>query len=239
VKILVSVIAYNEEANIRTTLEDLRSHNCGFDTVVIDNGSHDRTAAVCQELHVPVVTHCINTGGSMGTVTSYFNYAYEYGYDCLCQFDGDGQHLATELPSIIGPIQRDEADYVIGSRFISKVGFQSTALRRIGISSFSSLVSSIVGHKVTDVTSGFRAYSRKVIRFFGTQYRYEIYDTSQLLLLSHFAGARIAEVPIRMRERVYGKSEYGLRDAFTFPLKGILSITGALLQRQQIQVGRR
>jgi hypothetical protein len=239
VKTLVSVIAYNEEANIRATIEDLRAHNCGFDLVVIDNGSHDATVAICRDLGVPTVSHCINTGGSMGTVTSYFNYAYDHGYDCLCQFDGDGQHLAAELLAIIAPIQRGEADYVIGSRFLAKEGFQSTALRRIGISTFSWMVSNIVGQQVTDVTSGFRAYSRKVIEFFGACYRHEVYDTSQLLLLSHFSGARIAEVPIRMRERAHGKSEYGLRDAVTFPLKGIVSIAGALLQRQQIQVGRR
>ena len=198
-KTLISIIAYNEERNIRTTIEDLRAHNCGFDIVVIDNGSHDRTSAICRELGVPVVSHCINTGGSMGTVTSYFNYAHQYGYDCLCQFDGDGQHLASELPPSSAPVERGEADYVIGSRFLAKEGFQSTALRRIGISSFSWIVSSIVGQKVTDVTSGFRAYSRKVIEFYGAYYRYEVHDTSQLLLLSHFGGAQIPEVPIRMR----------------------------------------
>jgi glycosyltransferase involved in cell wall biosynthesis len=239
VKTLVSVIAYNEEPNIRATIEDLRTHNCGFDLVVIDNGSHDATATICHDLGVRLVSHCINTGSSMGTVTSYFNFAYDYGYDCLCQFDGDGQHLATELPAIIAPVQRGEADYVIGSRFLAKEGFQSTGPRRIGISSFSWIVSNIVGQKVTDVTSGFRAYSRKVIEFFGAYYRDEVHDTSQLLLLSHFSGARIAEVPIRMRERAHGKSEYGLRAALTFPLMGVVSITGALLQRQQIQVKRR
>ena len=96
-KTLVSVIAYNEEPNIRATIEDLRTHNCGFDIVVIDNGSRDATAAICRDLGVPVVSHCINTGGSMGTVTSYFNYTYHHGYDCLCQFDGDGQHLAYRI----------------------------------------------------------------------------------------------------------------------------------------------
>ena len=127
---LISVIAYNEALNIRAALKDLRTHNCGFDIVVIDNGSHDGTAAVCRELHLPVVSHCINTGGSMGTVTSYFNYAYDQGYDCLCQFDGDGQHLATELPAIIAPIQRGEADYVIGSRFLAREGFRVVGLEK-------------------------------------------------------------------------------------------------------------
>jgi glycosyltransferase involved in cell wall biosynthesis len=235
VKTLVSVIAYNEELNIRAALQDLRDHNCGFDIVVIDNGSSDATAARCREMGVPVVSHCINSGGSMGTVTSYFNYAWHHGYDCLCQFDGDGQHIATELPKIIEPVRRGEADYVIGSRFLSKEGFQSTAVRRAGIQLFSWLDSRIMGQTVTDVTSGFRAYSRRVIEFFGCIYRLELHDTNQLLLASQFHGARIVEVPVQMRERAHGQSEYDWINAVAYPFLGAVNILGVRLQKKQIQ----
>ncbi|MCU0785268.1 MAG: glycosyltransferase family 2 protein [Verrucomicrobia bacterium] len=237
-KTLVAVIAYNEERSIRATLEDLQQHNRGFDVIVVDNGSSDNTSALCREVGVPVVSHCINTGGSMGTVTSYFNYAWQHGYEILCQFDGDGQHLAAELPRVITPVQKGEADYVIGSRFIEKQGFQSTALRRVGISLFSWIDSRVVGHPITDVTSGFRAYSRRVIEFFGHRFRHEIHDTNQLLLLSHFSGARILEVPVRMRERVHGQSEYDLINALTFPFKGLVNIGGVLLQQRLIRERR-
>lgn len=234
-KTLVSVIAFNEEQNIGTTLQDLRDHNCGFDIVVIDNGSSDATAARASEMGVPVVSHCINAGGSMGTVTSYFNYAWHHGYDCLCQFDGDGQHIAAELPKIIDPVRHNEADYVIGSRFLAKEGFQSTAVRRAGIQLFSSLDSWIMGQKVTDVTSGFRAYSRRVIEFFGSIYRLELHDTNQLLLASQFSGARILEVPVQMRERVHGQSEYDWINAVAYPFLGAVNILGVRLQKKQIQ----
>jgi glycosyltransferase involved in cell wall biosynthesis len=237
-KTLVSVIAYNEERNLQNTLRELLDAAGSFDIVVVDNGSSDKTVSVAQEMGIPVLSHCVNSGGSMGTVTTYFAYAYRAGYDIVCQFDGDGQHIAAELPKILAPIERNEADYVIGSRFIQKEGFQSTSLRRVGIRLFSWLDSLVLGQSVTDVTSGFRAYSRAVIEFFGLRFRYEIHDTNQLLLLSHFAGARVYEVPVRMRERMHGQSEYDLLNAATFPLKGLVNIGGALLQRQQIQPRR-
>jgi glycosyltransferase involved in cell wall biosynthesis len=234
-KTVVAVIAYNEEQNIRKALDDLIDHNTGFDVVVIDNASSDHTADICREMNVDVISHCANTGGSYGTLMTYFMYAYKYGYDILCQFDGDGQHVAAELPKIIDPIKNDEADYVVGSRFLKKQQFQSFFFRRIGINVFSFLCSKVTGQKITDVTSGFRAYSRKTVEYFVRHYKHEIYDTSQLLLLGYFGGARIKEVPVVMRKREYGKSEYNSINALWFPVKGLINITGCLLQRNQIK----
>jgi glycosyltransferase involved in cell wall biosynthesis len=227
----VAVIAYNEEASIRKTLEDLLGSGGGHDVVVIDNGSSDGTRAICLDMGVPVVSHCTNTGSSMGTVKTYFLYAYRNDYDVLCQFDGDGQHLAHQLPRILEPVMKGEADYVIGSRFLENQGFQSYFVRRIGIRLFSAIDSFLVGHRITDVTSGFRAYGRSVIRFFATQYQHEIIDTSQLLLMSHFAGARIVEVPVVMKDREHGSSEYDLKHSITFVLFGLLNVFGSWLQR--------
>jgi len=232
---LVAIIAYNEDLSIRTTLEDLQAHNVGFDVAVVDNSSTDHTVQICRKMGARVIPHCVNSGGAMGTVTTYFQTAYQDDYDCLCQFDGDGQHLASELPNIFGPVHRAEADYVIGSRFLSKEGFQSTALRRMGVRIFSRLDSAIMGQRVTDVTSGFRAYSRRVIEFFGRNYRYELHDTNQLLLASHFSGARVLEVPVLMRERRYGQSEFDLTNAVAYPLLGIVNILGVWLQQRNIQ----
>ncbi len=229
-KILVAVIAYNEELNIGSVLEDLEKHNFGYDVVVIDNGSSDTTAVVCERYGVPCISHCINTGSSVGTVMTYFLYAHRYKYDVLCQFDGDGQHIASELKTIIEPIIKNSADYVIGSRYLKKEGFQSTAIRRIGIKLFSTLISRLTRMVITDATSGFRAYGGIVIRYFALAYRKEIYDVNQLLLLSHYNGARILEMPVAMRERMYGKSEFDLLNSFLFPLKGVVNILGCMLE---------
>lgn len=234
-KILVAVIAFNEEKNLPFVLEDLQTHNFGYDILLIDNGSIDNTRRVGEEYGVKTLTHCINSGGPAGTVRSYFLYAYKYGYDIVCQFDGDGQHIASELPNIVEPILKGEADYVIGSRFIKKEGFQSTPIRRVGIYLFNKIDSYILGIPITDITSGFRAYGRRVIRFFGHYYKHEIYSTSHLLLLSHFAGARIKEVPVRMRERMYGSSEFTPMRSASYMIKGFINVIGSLLQRQQVR----
>ena len=237
-RVLVAIIAYNEELNIRNTVQDLRDADLGYDIVLVDNGSNDRTVEIAKEMNVPTVSHFINSGSSSGTVMTYFNYAYRYNYDVMCQFDGDGQHIASELPKIVDPVLNDEADYVIGSRFITKEGFQSYAVRRAGIRLFSFINSRIIGQKVTDITSGARAYNRKVFEFFAKKYRHEVYDTNQLLLLSHFAGARIKEVPVVMKEREHGVSEFNIYNALAFPATCLINIVGTLLQRSSIRKGK-
>ena len=233
-KTLIAVIAYNEELNIAETLRDLQENSFGFDVIVIDDGSTDKTFEICREVGFPVLRHCINLG-SFGAVKTYFLYAYLNGYDVLCQFDGDGQHFASELPKILSPIQKNEADYVIGSRFIEEGGFRSSSLRRIGIRLFSSLNSKVVGQRITDSTSGFRAYNRKVIDLFGKTYRHEIHDTIQLLLLAHYNGGRIVEVPVAMRPRKYGVSEYNAIRSVGFVMKGMINTLGSILQRKQFR----
>jgi len=203
--------------------------------VVIDNGSTDDTREVALAHGVPVLSHCINSGGSMGTVMSYFLYAYRNHYDCLCQFDGAGQHIASELPRIIEPVLGEQADYVIGSRFVKREGFQSTFVRRIGIRVFAWIDSLFVGQLLTDVTSGFRAYGPRVVELFAKHHRHALSDTNQLLLFSHFAGARIIEVPVTMRAREHGVSEFSPWVALTFPFKGVVNILGCFLQRKKIQ----
>lgn len=235
-RILIAVVAYNEEKNVGPALDEILAHEGNYDVVVIDNGSRDDTVKICEERGVPVVSHCVNTGGFHGTVPTYFIYAHRNDYDIMCQFDGDAQHVASELPKIIAPVERGEADYVIGSRFLEKEGFQSYFIRRIGIRLFAGLSSWLAGQAITDSTSGFRAYSRKTIRLFAVIYRHEIHDPTQMLLLAYFHGARLHEVPVIMRDRMHGISEFA--DTFraaVFPLRGLVNIVGCILQRDQVR----
>ena len=97
------------------------------------------------------------------------------------------------------------------------------------------LDSKLIGQKVTDVTSGFRAYGKRTIEFFAKYYRHEIYDTSQLLLLSHFSGSVIKEVPVIMKEREFGVSEFDILSSMLFTFKGLINIIGCAMQIKQIK----
>lgn len=233
-RILIAVVAYNEEENIGPALDEIQALDKGYDLVVIDNGSSDSTVEICRKKGVPVISHCINTGGFHGTVPTYFIYAHRNNYDILCQFDGDAQHVASELHKIVEPVERGEADYVIGSRFLEKEGFQSYFVRRIGIRLFAWMSSALTGEMITDSTSGFRAYSRKTIEFYALHYRHEVHDPAQMLILANFDGARLLEVPVLMRDRMHGVSEFAnpLRAA-VFPLRGLVNIIGCMLQRKR------
>ena len=96
-------------------------------------------------------------------------YAYRNGYDIAIQMDGDGQHPASELDKIIAPIKAEKADIVVGSRFVNKEGFQSSAIRRFGIKFLSSLIYLCTGKHIMDVTSGYRAVNRKFIKIFSEE----------------------------------------------------------------------
>ncbi len=233
-KILIAVIAYNEADSIRDVINDLQKNNFGYDIIVIDNSSFDNTKQICELLNVKVITHCINSGID-GTWKTFYKYAYENGYDIVCQFDGDGQHLACELPKIIEPVIKGEADRVIGSRFLTKEGFQSYFFRRIIIKSFAFWISIIIGYKINDVTSGFIALNKKIISFFANYYKHEISDPNVGLILTHYIGAKIIEVPVLMKARKTGRSYYGLINSLAYPVKGFINIVGCLLLKKQIK----
>lgn len=232
-KILIAIIAHNEDQNIESAIDDLKDSSCeAVDIVVIDDGSIDNTAGVAKDKGIKVISHCLNTNNAMNTVSTYLSYAYRHKYDVVCQFDGDGQHRADQLEFIIEPILKGEADYVIGSRFINKKGFQSTFIRRIGITLFSMINSKLIGKKITDSTSGFRAYSPLIMHYFDRIYKSELYDTNQLLLLSHYAGAIIKEVPVEMKNRIHGSSEFSFLRSLLFPLKGLICLAGVFIQER-------
>ena len=232
-KILIAIIAYNESKSIGKVIDDLNKYNFGYDVIVVDNGSFDNTKEISESMNVTTVTHCINSDIN-GTWKTYFNYAYKNGYDIVCQFDGDGQHLAKELPKIIGPIINKKANQVIGSRFLGNITFQSSFIRRIGIKLFSFILSGIFKYTIKDVTSGFIAFDRRVISFFSKYYKAEINDSNQTHMLSFFSGAKIKEVPVEMNIRIHGTSLFNWLNAFVYPFNGLFNIMGCLLLKKEI-----
>jgi len=163
-RIVAIVPAYNEAGAIGGVVAAIRAANPRFDVVVVDDGSRDETSAIARAHGAAVVTLPYNIGIG-GAVQTGFKYALERGYGMAVRLDGDGQHDPGELPKLLGPIERDEADIVTGSRFADGSGdYRPPLARRIGIIWFARIVSLLTRQRVTDTTSGFQAPPRRGAR---------------------------------------------------------------------------
>jgi len=98
---------------------------------------------------------------------------------------------------------------------------------------FSKILTWITGYKLTDITSGFRAYNRKAINYYANNYKYEMEACVQMLLIGSYAGLRIWEVSIEMKPRETGRSEINLKNAIKFPVYSTIILIGTLLQRHK------
>jgi glycosyltransferase involved in cell wall biosynthesis len=234
-KILTVISNYNEEKAIEKTINDfLESNDIQSDLLVIDNCSTDNSVKIIKSTGVEYLVHPVNTGGSAGVIKTAFSYAYYHDYDIYCHMDGDNQHIASELKELVKPIiDGKDYDFIIGSRYIKKEGFQSTFVRRLGIKLFSKILTTITRTKLTDITSGFRAYNKQAITYFGKKVKHEMEASVQMLLMAHFAGLKMHEVPVKMRPRVTGRSEINIVNAFKFPLYGLISLIGTLIQKRK------
>ena len=221
-KKLVIIPAYNEEASIVNTVQDILDHAPGFDYVVINDCSKDRTLQRCRENGLNVIDLPVNLGIGGGIQTGY-RYAVEHGYDVAVQFDGDGQHDASYLQAMADRLERDDLDMVIGSRFIENEGFQSTGLRRFGINFFKFLIKLLYGGTITDATSGMRMCSRRVMEEFSVDYPqdYPEPETVARLLRKKY---KVWEIPVVMRERSAGTSSINPAKSVYYMIKVSLAI---------------
>lgn len=157
------------------------------------------------------------------------------GYAVAIQFDGDGQHLAAEIPKLLQALKGQGANMVISSRFLEKqAGYRSTFVRRIGIRLFRTVNSVLIGQRVTDNTSGFRAYDRRAIEFLARHYPVDYPEPETVILLGR-NGYRIAEVFTLMRERQGGDSSIaGIKGGY-YMIKVLLAILMTALRKPVVK----
>jgi len=223
------VPAHNEEASLGALLAELRVAEPDLAVVVINDGSTDGTARVAAAAGAPVVTLPFNVGIG-GTVQTGYQYALEHGFEVAIQVDGDGQHDPTEIGRVLEPIFDDRADLVVGTRFVSGGGYRGTRVRRVGIHIFARVVSLMVGQRVSDTTSGFRAVNRKALRLFAGEYPHDYPEVESIVLLSRH-GLRMLEVPVRMRVRETGSSSITALRAAYYMIKVLLALFIGLFRR--------
>jgi glycosyltransferase involved in cell wall biosynthesis len=223
------VPAYNEEACVARVIDEIRAVDRELEVVVVDDGSRDRTAAVAQARGAHVVRRPFNLGIG-GAVQTGFRYAFEHGFALAVRVDGDGQHDPAQLPLLLEPILADEADIVVGSRFVTDGGYRSTRSRRAGITILASVVSALVGRRVTDPTSGFQALNRHAIALFAADYPHDIPEVEAVLMV-HKHRLRMVEVPVQMRERAGGQSSIGALFAVYYMVKVLLALFVGLFRQ--------
>jgi glycosyltransferase involved in cell wall biosynthesis len=233
-KRLAIVPALNEGESVGRVIAEIRRFDPGFDIVVVDDGSTDRTAGIAADQGAHVLRLPFNLGIG-GAVQTGYRFAFERGYDIAVQIDGDGQHDPAQLPAILAPVLAGEADLCVGSRFAGGSGYQSSFARRVGIRLFAAVVSVVVRQKVTDTTSGFRAVNRKGIALFAADYPHD-YPEVEATVMCVKHKLRLTEVPVEMRERAGGESSITALSSIYYMTKVLLAIFVGLFRRYAVPV---
>jgi len=227
--VLVIVPAHDEQESLPATLAAVRERAGWADVLVVDDGSHDATSAVARACGVPVLRHPVNLGVG-GALQTGFRYAIERGYAIGVQLDADGQHDPADLGTLVAPVREGRCDVSIGSRYVAHSDYRAPLSRRLGMMLFSGVVQMALGQRITDTTSGYRAYSRAVMEHCQHDFPKDFPDAPLLIALAR-RGFRLAEVPVRMRAREAGRSFYTFGKKLYYPYKNLLASLMALLRR--------
>jgi len=188
--------------------------------VVVDDGSIDNTAEYALKEKAIVLSHLSNMGIGVSFQTG-CQFALMHDYDYIVRVDADDQHDPRFIQDILGPLRNDEADVVIGSRFLGKFGYKSSFSRLMGIRLISFILSIIVKKRVTDPTSGFCTMNKKAFNFFAKECA-DDYPEPEILI--HHKSFRIKEVPVLMKKRSHGFSSIAFFDSIYYVFKILFSL---------------
>ena len=231
--VLVVIPAFNEEANVPFVIGEVRRE--GYDALVVDDGSTDRTGEVAERAGAVVLHLPVNLGVG-GALRCGFRFAVVNGYPTVVQCDADGQHDPREISLLLTTMVDRHADLVIGSRFTAGRPHDVGLGRRVAMGRLARAASRETGTRITDATSGFRAIGGKLLGSFAANYPTEyLSDTVEALARAGRGGHTVAEVGVRMRPRFSGVSSAGTLDSMWY----VLRVMAALRVQSYHQTGRR
>lgn len=213
-RVAVVIPAFNEEKNIEHVLQEIEKIRAARPRweilpIVVNDGSRDRTEQVLERVAPRYGAVAISLPLNLGigrAVQTGLKYAVRWGADVSLQLDGDGQHPSSEIPNIVCPILARKSDVVVGSRYVAGAGGNvSSSLRQAGTYFFSALLRLLVGARIKDTTSGFRAFSREATEYLSCYYPDDYPEVQAYVPLAR-KKFRIVEVPVSMRPRARGRS---------------------------------
>lgn len=232
-KKLIIIPAYNESENIENTVRDILEKAPDFDYVIINDCSTDNTREICEANGFNIVNLPINLGIG-GAVQTGYKYAFKYGYDIAVQVDGDGQHDPAFLKKMANTLIEEDADMLIGSRFLEKEGFQSSKIRRAGISYFTWLIKLLTKKKITDPTSGLRMINRRLIENFAESYPRDYPEPESVVRVLKLKR-KVVEIPVVMRERQGGSSSIRFFNSIYYMIKVTIAILTEKMRRYDVR----
>ena len=189
------VPARNEEASVAGVVEELRAFDPGLDVRRDRRRLRGLDRRACGRRRRSSRQPPFNLGIG-GAVQTGFKYALANGYDTVIRLDGDGQHDPQQIPNLLAPLERGDADVVVGSRFAEGASdYKAPFARRAGIRWFAHLVSLLTRQKLTDTTSGFQAVNARAIRLFAADYPHDYPEVEAAVMvvrheLAHPRGCR-------------------------------------------------
>lgn len=218
-KILIIVLAYNEESNIERVVKNLIMNYPQYDYIVVNDGSIDNTAKKCINNEFNLINLPINLGIS-GAFQAGIKYAYINDYDAALQFDGDDQHNPIYIKKMLDEMLISRSDIVIGSRFKDKK--KPKGIRMLGSSLIQLVIRITSGQNVKDPTSGMRLYNKKMIKEFANNMNFGPEpDTISYLIRN---GVMVSEVQVEMNDRISGTSYLNIKTAIKYMIQMFVSI---------------
>ncbi len=190
-KITIGIPAYNEEKNIASIITKLK--NITDSIIVCDDGSSDMTSEISKNLGAIVISHKKNMGYG-AAIRTIFQKSVELDSDILVTFDADGQHRIDDIKKILQPLENNEADIVVGSRFLDNET-KVPNYRKIGIKVITQVTNASLKKKLTDSQSGFRAYNKQALTQISPS-EMGMGISTEILIKASNKGLRIAEIPI-------------------------------------------
>jgi glycosyltransferase involved in cell wall biosynthesis len=187
--------AHNEEETVGEVVKGLKQLDLDLKIIVVDDGSNDKTAKRAREAGATVVMHLVNLGQWAALRTAFIISLLNHA-EVVVSLDGDGQHLPKDLPPLIQPILKNEADFVIGSRFINESKPLMHPHRYFGIKFFNKLINLITGLNLTDCTCGYRAYRADLVAKLLSRINENQYGSLEAIIQASRLKARICETPI-------------------------------------------
>jgi len=229
-KVLFVIPAHNEEKNILKDIKDIQKNVPYADIVVVNDWSSDSTKEIVEKNNIILLDMPFNVGYAKAVQTG-IKYAYEKDYDYVIQFDGDGQHIASEAEKLLNKIIKTNSDIVIGSRFLIPTDYKHPFFRKIGTKFFSIIIKIFCKSKITDPTSGFQCLNKKVIERYSKFEGYPEFPDANLIIEMLLSGYKIEEESVIMKESNTGVSMHGgIYKPFKYMVKMVYTIFFILIK---------